>query len=199
MSQYERLAKVSIEDLVSHVEATGGKPMLVSGEEVRVGSLRMRTFREKGHVCSCCGLEASFYAVERHKRRAENTNTYHFNLWGVNSNGHEVLFTHDHTLARSLGGKDHISNTTTMCSPCNNKKGAQEQLAFEAQKHGVSTNVWLSNRRKILNLPSKAEKKAAKREEILERLRTDQEYRETVGFHQRRLGKNDYPEIFGRL
>jgi hypothetical protein len=37
-----------------------------------------------------------------------------------------VLFTHDHTLARGLGGADAIENTTTMCSPCNQKKSRLE-------------------------------------------------------------------------
>ena len=93
----------------------------VNGQIVKIHSLRLRTFAIHGTVCSSCGLHATHFAVERTSKNT-NHSSYHINLYGINSDGREVLFTHDHTLARALGGKDSIENTTTMCSPCNNKK-----------------------------------------------------------------------------
>lgn len=98
------------------------------GRKVKLFSdgTRLKTFYINGTQCSACGLEARFYAVERHVHHTGDS-PYHLNLWGIDANGDEVLFTHDHTLARSAGGADHISNTTTMCSPCNFAKSLVEK------------------------------------------------------------------------
>ncbi|MNE07882.1 hypothetical protein D3C80_1005220 [compost metagenome] len=45
-----------------------------------------------------------------------------------------MLFTHDHTLARSLGGTDDASNTTTMCAKCNFLKSKGEFVEYCKQK-----------------------------------------------------------------
>jgi hypothetical protein len=47
------------------------------------------------------------------------------NLYGM-KDGNEVLFTHDHILARGLGGADDLTNSQTMCSPCNGNKSKAE-------------------------------------------------------------------------
>lgn len=131
---YQRLGKVSIET-VREAQAkvwNDGKPpqakLNVLGTNVKLFSkgTRLKTFFEHGTECSACGLQASFYAVERPAHETGDF-PYHLNLWGIDGKGQEVLFTHDHTLARSAGGKDHTSNTTTMCSPCNFAKSLVEQ------------------------------------------------------------------------
>lgn len=93
---------------------------------VNVKSTRLRTFYLSGIHCYCCENEALFFAVERNLNSKENI-PYHLNLYGKNKDGVEVLFTHDHLLARGLGGKDKVENTSTMCGPCNWKKGHLEQ------------------------------------------------------------------------
>jgi hypothetical protein len=90
---------------------------------VKVTSLRLKTFAKTGIVCSCCGDKASFFAVERNDK---TTSHYHLNLWGYNKENEPILFTHDHILARSLGGENKLSNTETMCSPCNFEKSLIE-------------------------------------------------------------------------
>lgn len=50
---------------------------------------------------------------------------WHLNLYGVRED-EDVLFTHDHKLARALGGADNLSNAQLMCSPCNGKKSKGE-------------------------------------------------------------------------
>lgn len=130
-SVYERLGTVAIQEVIKAAPAGEYDPrakldrVIILGESVGIDSLRMKTFIYKGTVCSCCNLEATHFAVERHVKRADPDGRYHLNLWGV-KNGHEVLFTHDHTIARSNGGADNFSNTTTMCTNCNNRKGIAE-------------------------------------------------------------------------
>ncbi len=94
------------------------------GFPVGVSSLRMKCFQHDGLKCRGCGLVASFFAVEDfHSAKVPQP---HLNLYGIREDGEEVLFTHDHCLARALGGKDSLGNVQTMCSPCNNKKGRSE-------------------------------------------------------------------------
>ena len=127
MNRYIRRGICSVEEIFPLIEEHYGKNLprpLIHGYPVGVSSLRMKTFQQMGLSCKRCGLEASFFAVEDfHKTVIPRP---HLNLYGVNSRGEEVLFTHDHILARGLGGKDTIDNVQTMCSPCNNKKGQSE-------------------------------------------------------------------------
>lgn len=194
---YTRAGIVEIAIVHELASNSGGEPVEIQGHRVRVNSLRLQTFRETGLTCPTCKLEASYYAIERTARG--NEHSYHLNLWGVTKDGRHILFTHDHVLARCLGGKDELSNTTTMCQPCNNKKGAQEQLLKVSRENGMSPNEWLSKRRAAQGLPTRGEVKTTRRAEIIERLLTDEEYRNTVRAHQVRLGKNQYPEVFGKL
>lgn len=121
---YERLGIVTIDEVLA---VKDHETYVFLGEQVKLTSLRMQTFLNKGTVCSACGRKAKYFAVERHKSRQEgHSNSYHLNLYGFDKDGNELLFTHDHTIARSLGGKDHLSNTTTMCSHCNNVKSICE-------------------------------------------------------------------------
>ncbi len=138
---YIRIARLPIPDVMEairqHYEkySTKGKDFKkrqsVLGYELKLDSLRLKTFFVRGTVCSCCGLKATHFAVEKHKSADPNLFP-HLNLWGINSKGEEVLFTHDHTLARSLGGLDALKNTTTMCSVCNEDKSVEERLLKEA-------------------------------------------------------------------
>jgi 5-methylcytosine-specific restriction endonuclease McrA len=167
MQKYIRSSVVSINEVLPLIEATskpkkvlvdgeyvkvgGKKKALINGEYVNVSSIRLNTFAKNGTICSCCGLEASYFAIERDHSQP----SYHLNLYGVRD-GNEVLFTHDHTLARSLGGKDSTVNTTTMCTECNHEKSIAERNAVErirkdeSQKekiiHGLSVELGLSFR-----------------------------------------------------
>lgn len=99
--------------------AKNKRRVLINDIPVRVASLRLLTFFKTGTVCHCCGVEATHFAIER-----QQPNTpYHLNLWGVNEQG-EILFTHDHKIAKANGGADNLSNTETMCLPCNMNKGS---------------------------------------------------------------------------
>lgn len=107
---------------------------VLNGMSVNLRSLRLRTFAAKGTKCVVCGREATHFAIERDTSHTESDVGYHLNLWGVNEAGEEVLFTHDHIVARGLGGKDHFDNTQTMCGPCNWDKGKVEQQEAERRR-----------------------------------------------------------------
>ena len=53
----------------------------------------------------------------------------HFNLYGLEDE-EEVMFTKDHIIPKSKGGRTHISNMQTMCSNCNNAKGNRLRLVM---------------------------------------------------------------------
>lgn len=130
VQQYERLKLAPIELVIQAVNASlnsyGKEKAEIDGVVVKVTSKRMRTFAVHGTKCSCCGLQATHFAFERPLSSKIKNEAWHLNLYGVDGDGDEVLFTHDHTLARALGGEDSLKNTTTMCSPCNFQKSLKE-------------------------------------------------------------------------
>lgn len=128
MGQYIRHAVAPIEEIISAMLA-GSTKHTYNGLTFNISSLRLRTFcRDAGLgklKCAGCGLDAKFFAIEAFARNSDNKSV-HANLYGVREDGKEVLFTHDHILARALGGEDTLKNSQTMCGPCNWAKGAQE-------------------------------------------------------------------------
>jgi hypothetical protein len=93
---------------------------------IKMDSLRYHTFQRSGCVCVKCGLKGQYFAVERSINRfmQRTTKRFHLNLWGVDSNGVERLFTKDHVIPKSKGGLDVVENLQTMCTVCNLEKGA---------------------------------------------------------------------------
>lgn len=140
-TNYVRLKECEIEETLKAIKdyndnhplnETKQRPKRVefSGQQVKLGSLRLLTFVVHGTQCVDCGVKAAFFAMERH---AIDEN-YHLNLWAIRENGQQVLMTHDHILARSLGGADSIANTQTMCMDCNFEKGKIEHKLKEIRK-----------------------------------------------------------------
>lgn len=128
--QYNRYAIPPNELIVQAIKKEWDNPvasMEFEGFAFNIHSNRLRTFcrayRRNEFFCSACKLPAQFFAVESFKRG--NQKSFHINLYGT-KDGEEVLFTHDHTLARCLGGANNLSNTTVMCAPCNSRKGTEE-------------------------------------------------------------------------
>lgn len=139
MTQYISHAISEIADVLPIIKSNWDKHdrvKLGNGFEVGVTSLRLKTFAKgadsKGVIkCVCCGTEAKFFSVDSFAR--SKTMSYHINLYGK-INGKDILFTHDHILARSLGGKDDISNSQVMCSPCNSAKSKIETAELLARR-----------------------------------------------------------------
>jgi len=140
MTQYNRHVVAPSNIIIDAIMAGWNLPepkITYEGWTFNIYSLRLKTmcraYRRNEFYCPSCGLPASFFAVESFVRNGDN-NSCHVNLYGVNKEGKEVLFTHDHTLARSLGGQDNLENTTMMCSPCNNKKSLWENDEVKRRK-----------------------------------------------------------------
>lgn len=127
---YDRYGLVPIDEVIPMIleelhDKTGEPRRYFLGQQVKVVSLRLRTFARKGITCVECGLTATHFALERDFHHKGTDTKYHLNLWHI-SPDREVLFTHDHILARGLGGADNLSNTQTMCGPDNWTKGLEE-------------------------------------------------------------------------
>ena len=118
----ERKEIYSVDQVLSEVKPynrkEGKRYVDFDGDSMKMESQRYRLFKRDGCACVKCGLEGTYFAKERHVEK----DPYHFNLYGVNEAGEEVLITKDHILAKSNGGKDILSNYQVMCFPCNHEK-----------------------------------------------------------------------------
>lgn len=139
MNTYVRHCKVEVQPIIELIDAqllSRKARADVFGHSVGVTSLRLRTFaaaHATGFRCVTCGLTPAFFAVETDAWAPAGTKP-HLNLYGYNEEAEEVLFTHDHVLARGLGGRDHISNTQLMCLPCNGEKAKAEQVIVDQRR-----------------------------------------------------------------
>lgn len=136
--QYHRHSTVSLEEgigtLYLHAHASETLYELFNGILCKTNSLRLRTFALKGTTCVFCQMQATHFAVEKFASSREER--YHLNLW-AKVGDQEVLFTHDHGLARALGGADTLENAQPACAPCNSHKGSREGKIAKILKHGM--------------------------------------------------------------
>lgn len=170
--QYFRLAVLPLEEVMSVLkDYSVNKEKYLSGRysfngnpSVNLSSLRLRTFTEKGTMCCTCGLEATHFAIERPKTSTKDRD-YHINLWATDWKGDEILMTHDHRLARSLGGSDTIENTFPMCFNCNGTKAVFENEEYkqrirQQKAKQLEENIHVSERTvctEVVCVPSGAE------------------------------------------
>jgi hypothetical protein len=129
------ISEVSVLPRLEMLKMKKSKRTQLFGKDIRLGSLRLQTFAEYGVTCICCNKEATHFAIERHIENEQ----YHINLYSTLEDGSELLFTHDHTLARSLGGVDNISNTQPMCTECNSDKSIGERKTLTALRSKKET------------------------------------------------------------
>jgi hypothetical protein len=93
------------------------------GKWVKMSSTRYHTFK-KSLTCAKCGLKANFFALEQSPKQ----DRCHFNLYGINTNGREILFTQDHIIPKSKGGHPtNLNNLQTMCTHCNALKNDSKE------------------------------------------------------------------------
>lgn len=141
---------------------------LLNGETVFVkrNSQRYVLFKNKGLTCVTCGLTATYAKVN-----VTDPGGGHFNFYARQFNiktgqVEEVLFTKDHIIPSSCGGKNQQSNYQPMCCHCNCEKGnffSVEGLAKEPEMreyyYGIQ-NVYQSSKDKYKLVPySKLKKK----------------------------------------
>lgn len=88
--------------------------------QVRMNSDRYHVFKENNR-CVSCGLEGTMMVLDMNP----GDSSPHFNMY-AEEHGRLVLMTKDHKTAKSKGGTDTLDNYQTMCSTCNNLKGAHD-------------------------------------------------------------------------
>lgn len=129
--RYVKWGKFSIPKVLSKTTSkTGEEEMEFDGHMVKMDSTRYLCFDHKGICCSSCGMKATHFTLERHVSHTR----FHFNLYGLDENGKEVMFTKDHIIPKSKGGSDHLENMQTMCEKCNFEK--QNNFTDEDIKNG---------------------------------------------------------------
>jgi len=124
----ERAAVIDLDilpELTNSFSRKTDKYKIINGLEVKISSQRYAVFK-KSLECVKCHCVGSYFAIER-PVFPKNTR-YHLNLYGIDKNGKELLFTKDHILPRSKGGKNILSNYQTMCHICNTEKGNNLEL-----------------------------------------------------------------------
>lgn len=116
--------RVNVQYPISFVLAhVGAYSLTFFGHKVRMNSLRYQNFKEHGVECVRCGLRGRYFCLEKHGLHANcEGNTWHFNLYALNQDGHEVLMTKDHIIPKSAGGSNNIDNLQPMCYKCNGRK-----------------------------------------------------------------------------
>lgn len=105
----------SILDILVYTTGKNGKAQhTVNGELVKVASLRLTTFKEKGVKCYSCDRVGTHFRLQRQEREPK----FHLGLWTEDG----IEMTKDHIVPKSKGGYDHIDNMQTMCEKCNGQK-----------------------------------------------------------------------------
>lgn len=88
---------------------------------VKKGRLKYKLFLRDGLTCVQCGKTANKCFLEMTQ---DVTNVASFNFYRIVSGENELLFTVDHILPKSLGGKSALENYQIMCRDCNLNKAS---------------------------------------------------------------------------
>lgn len=99
----------------------------INGYNIVINSDRYDNFYEHGLKCVCCGLEATYAAIEKE----QNAKHYHINFYGIDADGKEIQLTRDHIYPRAIGGFDIVKNYQTLCERCNKKKKDKTEMTIE--------------------------------------------------------------------
>lgn len=153
------------------------KKVEFDGDAIKPNSLRYKTFMKSGTKCVCCGLEATHFYKERSQsskpKNYDPDMSYHFNLYGINECGEEVLFTKDHIIPKVDGGRDAVDNMQTMCTVCNGLKSDMPE-----EKFNKITGIALAEGSNFSKLSSEEKKKFVK--EYFNREENRPTYEETL-------------------
>lgn len=102
------------------------------GHNINLDSQRLKLFKRDGVKCVCCEEEATHMSIDFGSKKDK---VPHFNLRGKNN----LLFTKDHIIPYSKGGKNYMTNYQVMCEKCNLKKQNRE-ITLEELKKEIKKN-----------------------------------------------------------
>jgi len=130
MARFLDIDEVALREKYGRMWRKGIEKEIISldGYRVKIHSQRYQLFKKKGITCVACGMVGKFFALESTQdnidtaKRLDREPTYHFNLYGIDDHGSEVLMTKDHIIPASRGGKNIMSNLQVMCTLCNVEK-----------------------------------------------------------------------------
>lgn len=143
-----RKATFTVEEILAWIEekprvglqqmsrASSQRKAWLEGEAVKYNSKRLRVFKLRGTKCAYCGREATYFALEKHP----NDGSFHLELYALNKDGSETMFTRDHVVPRSRGGSDKIKNQVPACDTCNRGKADQMPVGRWRPKKNVAVN-----------------------------------------------------------
>lgn len=99
---------------------------------VNLDSLRYRVFKEHGTHCNKCKSHALFFALEQDKRNPVNQNPskFHFNLYGIDNDGKDVMF----SKKKVVKGEGGVENYIVVCRHCLDEIHREE--AIERNRKG---------------------------------------------------------------
>lgn len=132
---YERKEVYGIDEVLSkrlspELEKGSETEVEFDGDRMYMNSLRYEVFDVKGTACCSCGVEGRYFAKERDKKAKR----YHFNLYGVDDNGKEVMLTKARIVPKNNDVVDSVENYQTMCRACHHKKAKPVSSSMEESK-----------------------------------------------------------------
>lgn len=129
--RYERLGVLPLEEVVPRIGFNAPVYRFSNRYNVSMASLRLRCLKVRGLNCEQCGLQAQYFAVERHSHKANRYPAPHLNLYGLDQQGREVMLTRDHYVPLAKGGHNGVSNARVLCERCNRKKSDKMPAEYE--------------------------------------------------------------------
>lgn len=113
--------KIPIEEVLEHVTYQGHqrpKYRVYRALRVLMNTRKLRVFAQKGTACAFCKIKGEYFRVHYSCPGRGFLQLY------ATRNGSEVMMTVDHITPRAKGGRNALENLQTMCTDCNNAKGA---------------------------------------------------------------------------
>ncbi len=112
----------------------------IDGHCVTIQSQRYDLFKKEYSEtgsCKCieCGLEANVFLMQQSMNDTAGS-PWHFNLYRIDGESFE-LFTKDHIIPKSRGGKNEQENYQLMCASCNKKKGQELPTGIPEHEYPV--------------------------------------------------------------
>lgn len=144
-----------VEEMVRLYEQQSVEDTEIDGYKVKTNSERYKNFSKNGYVCKHCGIEGTYATLER-GITMKNEERMHFNIYGLDEYGNEIMLTKDHRYPKCRGGLDDINNYQVLCEKCNTAKLDNTELSLkEALELGLTTEKRIFKMKKQENTMKK--------------------------------------------